>query len=189
MDPETLTAEAQAILAALIGAKLAWQSPRELRLAAALDEDSAEDALLDLDLAGWLATWEVDDVMELTLTPIAAVALGVHLAEFGDAELPRWIRNGTNDPLPPRKRHPLTRYTALAILPDPVARPEPEHTPTTPEPELSGQICDPLLLEWWRKKEELKERDRLRKAFLCAGSGKEKRKLKRAILHGQRRAS
>jgi hypothetical protein len=82
------------ILNALIAAPVAWQSPRQIALALGWDVDETTDLLSAMDLAGWIATWEVEPALVVTLSPLAAHRLSVELIEFGPEEIPRWSSIG-----------------------------------------------------------------------------------------------
>jgi hypothetical protein len=121
-----LSEDGRRIVDALIGARIAWQSPAEL--ASALDRDLEEttDLLAILDADGWLASWDREVDVVVTLSVGAASRLGVRLVEFGQDEAPRWARS--DEPEPPRPRASGVfrgeRAASLELVVDPSIAPE-----------------------------------------------------------------
>lgn len=92
----------QRVFKALTEAPLAWQGPDDLAEALDWDLETTLDHLADLDVAGWLEVWELDEGPTVTFSPLAAGRLGLKLVEEGRDESPRWWPAG--DPEPPRPR-------------------------------------------------------------------------------------
>ena len=97
-----LSEEGRRVVEALLGAPLAWQSPAELASATGLDVEATTDLLATLDVGGWLAPWEREPDVVVTLSVAAAAKLGVRLVESGRHESPRWASVGDPDPPAPK---------------------------------------------------------------------------------------
>ena len=97
-----LSAEGRRIVEALIKAPVAWQSPSELAAALGINIEDTLDILASLDVEGWLAAWERELDIVVTLSIGGASFLGLRLVEIGRDEVPRWARQG--DPEPPGLR-------------------------------------------------------------------------------------
>lgn len=145
------------ILDALVGGPAAWQSPAELAAALGEDESRTTDLLAELDVAGWLAVWEFDDSLVVTLSALGAGRLGVRLIETAEDRAPRWARADEPEPGRPRARHVCTHQRAadLAFVVDP--RPTPDQS--AERAEVAARIAaDP-------------EDDRLPRPTLLLGQG------------------
>jgi hypothetical protein len=100
----------KAILDAVIDAPVAWQTPGMLAAALGWDVDEATDLLCTLDVEGWIVVWETDEGPLITLSPLGAERLNVHLVEIGRQEIPRWAR--PDDPTPPLPRAKRVSWSA-----------------------------------------------------------------------------
>ena len=97
-----LTEAGRGVLESLLAAPVAWQSPAELARATGLGDEEISDLLATLDVGGWLAAWEREADVVVTLSVAAASSLGVRLVEVGAEQVPRWARAGDREPPPPR---------------------------------------------------------------------------------------
>ncbi len=109
------------VVEALVAAPVAWQSAAELARATGLDVEETTDLLAALDANGWLAAWERQADVVVTLSVVAASRLGVRLVEFGPNEVPRWARPGDPEPPPPKAAGVFRgeRASALGLVVDP----------------------------------------------------------------------
>ena len=94
-----LSVDGRRVVEALVKAPVAWQSPAELASAIGRGLDETTDVVAVLDAEGWLAAWEREADVVVTLSVAGASKLGVRLVESGRDETPRWA--GTGDPEPP----------------------------------------------------------------------------------------
>lgn len=117
-----------ATLRAVAAGDAAWRPPSDVAADLAEDPDVTADRLVDLHLAGWVDCWDLPGALVVTLSPRGASALGLELAEFGPAEVPRWVR--------PDDWRPAARERRALKSPDvpgPLRRPEfQEPAPTRP---------------------------------------------------------
>lgn len=91
----------QGILAAIVVAKAPWLSPEEVASAISFEVDQVTDWLADMNAAGWIDVWEQEDApLVVTLSPLAAERLDVHLVEVGEEQF-RWALRQAPEPLPP----------------------------------------------------------------------------------------
>jgi len=97
-----LTEAGRGVVDALLAAPVAWQTPAELSRATGLGVDETTDLLAALDAGGWLAAWEREVDVVVTLSVAAASSLGFRLVEVGPDEVPRWAR--AEDREPPRPK-------------------------------------------------------------------------------------
>jgi hypothetical protein len=114
------------IVNALIEAPVAWRTPAEVAVALGRDVEEVTDLLGDLDVAGWVDVWDRDPMPLVTLTPLAAERLHLHLVEVGGDEVPRWAREGDPPPPSPRAKHVCASEGAAALdfVPDRLATPD-----------------------------------------------------------------
>jgi hypothetical protein len=196
MNVSDLGCYSQILLANLISARLAWQSPSELAAAAGFRLEYTQELLAELDAAGWIEAWEYEDGPEVTLTPIAATLLGVHLVEYGPDELPRWARDGSDDPPMPRAKGIFAKYSSLALIPDPhpgpleqlAAAEEAAWGPSPVEAILPDLLAmDQQLDPAAEKAEAAREKRRRREAARRAARRAEKSRLKRLQLRAKLR--
>jgi hypothetical protein len=114
------------VIDALIKAPVAWLSPVELASIMKLGLDETTDLLATLDTGGWLAAWEREFDVVVTLSVAAASKLALRLVEVGHDEVPRWARPG--EPEPPSLRAVGVfrgeRAANLELVIDPLATPE-----------------------------------------------------------------
>jgi hypothetical protein len=115
------------LLRAIVSAPLGWQTPVEISALLGLDLDRTSEALADLDAGGWLASWETERALYVTLTPHAAERLRVRLVQVGRSEVMRW--RSLDEPEPPAP-HVSTvssgRADFLDLIADPAPGPEAE---------------------------------------------------------------
>lgn len=97
-----LSEQWRAVLDAVRSGPVAWRSPAEVADALGWNVDQTSDELASMDVAGWVDIWEQDDGLVVTLSALAAEALGVRLVEVGSSESLRWV--GRGEPEPPRPR-------------------------------------------------------------------------------------
>lgn len=114
------------VLNALLRAPVAWQTPDQLAESLGRDGASATDVLCDLDIAGWIVVWESVDGPFVTLSPVGAKRLGVHLIEIGLDQTPRWAPASDPGPAPPKPKNVCRgdRAAALEFVPDPYDSPD-----------------------------------------------------------------
>jgi hypothetical protein len=93
------------ILEALIAAPVAWQAPKEVARAVGRDVEETTDTLCEMDVAGWIAVWDIEPAPLVTLTPLAAHRYHVVLVEIGPDEIPRWSAPGEPTPNPPKAKN------------------------------------------------------------------------------------
>jgi len=112
-----------AVLNALIGAPLAWQTPAQVAASLGCELEPTLDLLCDLDVAGWLDVWEDQNGPSITLSPLAAERLSVRIVEVGPGETPRWAGSGDPDPPSLRSRSVLhtERGATLDYVVDPMS--------------------------------------------------------------------
>ena len=113
-------------LGALVGGRSAWRGLEEVAGAIGREEGETTDLLAELDVDGWLAVWEFDDRVVVTLSALGAERLGVRLIEPGEGREPRWAKLGDPEPSPPRARNTCARERAadLAFAVDPQPTPD-----------------------------------------------------------------
>lgn len=90
---------------------------------------------------GLLATWDLDGVTYLTLTPLAAERLAVQLVDVGQLELPIWVdRSAVLGPIriPSRSVDPKI----LEQVASPQAEVEPDETPPDPDARWDGRLTE-----------------------------------------------
>jgi hypothetical protein len=97
-----ISEDGRRVVEALVKAPIAWQSPVELALAMERGLEETTELLAILDAEGWLAAWEREVDVVVTLSVAGASVLGLKLVESGLDEVPRWA--GRGDPEPPRVR-------------------------------------------------------------------------------------
>ena len=114
------------VLNALLRARVAWQTPAQLAESLGRDGASATDVLCDLDIAGWIVVWESEDGPFVTLSPVGATRLGVHLIEVGFDQTPRWAPTSDPGPAPAKPMNVCRgdRAAALEFVPDPYDSPD-----------------------------------------------------------------
>ena len=112
---------AAAVLSALIGAPVGWRTPEELASDSGLDLSTISEALVDLDIAGWIHPWELAGKTLATLSPAGAERLRVRLIQVGRSDSMRWASIDDPEPPPPRPsgRCSFIHPEALARLLDP----------------------------------------------------------------------
>lgn len=121
-----LSGDAVAVLDALLSAPVAWQQPGLLTIRAKLDKAAVYCGLEALEALGWIDSFEDEDGLSVTLTPIAAFLLGVHLVEVGPDEIPRWAPIDAPVPPPPPAKGIFREYQALACVKSPALGPAEE---------------------------------------------------------------
>ena len=114
------------LLRALTAGPVAWQTPAQLASKVGGPRAAALDALSDLDVTGWLAPWELDGELYVTLTPHAAERLGVRLVPAGRSETVRWVPLDDPEPCPRAPGRGQGDVDALDLIPDPAPGPEAE---------------------------------------------------------------
>lgn len=121
-----LTETWRAILNAIRRGTRAWRTPNEVADDLGSDLDQVCDDMASMDVDGWLEIWEREDGPVVTLSSLAAEALGVHLAEFGRVGTMRWIGNGDPEPPQPKARNVCQseRGAELEFLLDPHPGPD-----------------------------------------------------------------
>ena len=121
-----LTEDGRDLVAAILAAPIAWQSPAELAGATGLGPEETTDLLAVLDDGGWLSAWERPDGVVVTLSVAAASRLEVRLVESGPEETPRWAWRAEPEPPAPRAQGVFRgeRGATLELVVDP--RPGPE---------------------------------------------------------------
>jgi hypothetical protein len=121
-----LTEDGRLLIAAILAAPIAWQSPAELAGATGLGREETTDLLAVLDAGGWLSAWDRPDGVVVTLSVAAASRLEVRLVESGPGQSPRWV--GRTDPEPPEPKAQGVfrggRVASMELVVDP--RPGPE---------------------------------------------------------------
>jgi hypothetical protein len=95
---QDLSEEGRRVIEALVRAPLAWQSPLELARAMGRDLEETTNLLASLDADGWLAAWEREFDVVVTLSVAGASLLGLRLVEAGFDEVPRWAGRGDREP-------------------------------------------------------------------------------------------
>jgi hypothetical protein len=90
------------LIEALIKGPVAWMSPADLASAMDLGMEETTDLLASMDCDGWLAAWERESDVVVTLSVIGASRLSLRLVESGHDEVPRWARVGDPEPPVPR---------------------------------------------------------------------------------------
>jgi hypothetical protein len=88
-----------AIIEAIIDGALAWSTVEQLGRDLRREGDDLADELVELEVSGWVETWEEwPQGIAVTLTPLAARLLEVRIVEVGSSESPRWARSGMPEP-------------------------------------------------------------------------------------------
>lgn len=118
-----LTEEALAVVEALIAAPVAWVSPAFLAHHTGLDRAAVFCGLADLEAAGLVDHWETEAELTVTLSPIGAALLGVHLVEVGPEEVPRWALLAAPQPAPPKAKGIFRDYDTLSLVVGPTLPP------------------------------------------------------------------
>jgi hypothetical protein len=121
-----LTEDSRFLIAAILAAPIAWQSPAELAGATGFGREETTDLLAVLDAGGWLSAWDRPDGAVVTLSVAAASRLEVRLVESGPGQAPRWAWRTDPEPPEPKAQGVFRsgRVAAMELVVDP--RPSPE---------------------------------------------------------------
>jgi hypothetical protein len=76
------------ILNAIVNADAAWVSPSRICVSVQCPPDLVQGCIDDLERQGMVARWDAEDGPSVTLTPLSAEKLGVHIDDDG-----RWVSN------------------------------------------------------------------------------------------------
>ena len=117
-------------LAVIVSGKMAWSSGPELA-----GQGHPPEALRALEAAGLVERWTLARELTWTLTPIAAQALGVELAEVGYQEDPRWMAS-----------HQAPRFSRTLRQRGHYELKHPEMILAKPDVLIDPETEDPLLL-------------------------------------------
>lgn len=88
----------QQVLGAVVSGPVAWRTPAEVATASGRCVEETTDLLAELDLAGWVQVWDLEEGPAVTLSPLAAARLLLRLVEGGLDQHPRWSRVGEAPP-------------------------------------------------------------------------------------------
>jgi hypothetical protein len=121
-----LTENGRYLVAAILAAPIAWQSPAELAGATGFGQEETTDLLAVLDDEGWLSAWERPEGVVVTLSVAAASRLEVRLVETGPEQTPRWAWRAEPEPPEPRAQGVFRggRVAMLELVVD--SRPRPD---------------------------------------------------------------
>ena len=121
-----LSEHCQRVLRALIAAPIAWLAPTQIAARLGGDRETTYDALADLEAAGWLDPWEMEDDLYITLSTYGAERLRVQLVPGGRSDTMRWASIDDRQPSPRAAGRGQGDVDALDLIPDSSPGPEAE---------------------------------------------------------------